>query len=163
MTREGGCVCGAVRYALLAEPMIVHACHCRDCQRVTGSAFVLNLWLERKHVASLGAEPKSILRTGGSGNEHELYFCGDCGAYVWSDYRIVPGKCLFVRAGTLDEPSGVVPDVHIFTRTKLPWVRLPEGARAFESVYKLDEVWPPAQLARLRANAASQESAKLAQ
>jgi hypothetical protein len=153
MSREGGCVCGAVRYALTAEPMIVHACHCRDCQRVTGSAFVLNLWIEAKHVELRGAQPESHLVNGGSGNPHELYFCGTCGTYVWSDYRIVPGKCLFVRAGTLDDPSAVVPDAHIFTRSKLPWVRLPEGARAFESTYKRDEVWSPESLRRLRANA----------
>jgi hypothetical protein len=50
MTREGGCSCGAVRYALTRDPMIVHACHCRDCQRVSGSVFVIDLWIERKHV-----------------------------------------------------------------------------------------------------------------
>ena len=58
-----------------------------------------------------------------------------------------------MRAGTLDDPAQVVPDVHIFTRTKLPWIRLPEGARAFESIYELDRVWPADRIARLRANA----------
>jgi hypothetical protein len=46
MDLEGGCVCGAVRYRLTAPPLIVHACHCRDCQKQTGSAFVLNMWIE---------------------------------------------------------------------------------------------------------------------
>jgi len=153
MARDGGCSCGAVRYALAAEPMIVHACHCRDCQRITGSAFVLNLWIEAKHVRASGAKPESFLLRGGSGNAHELFFCGRCGTTLWSDYRVVPGPCLFVRAGTLDDPSGVVPDAHIFTRSKLPWVRLPEGARAFETRYPLAEVWAPESLRRLRANA----------
>jgi len=56
-----------------------------------------------------------------------------------------------VRAGTLDGPTTVVPDIHIFTRTKLPWIELPAGARAVESIYKLDDVWPADKLARLRA------------
>ena len=152
MTLEGGCSCGAIRYRLTRDPMIVHACHCRDCQRVTGTAFVMNLWIERKYVEATGPKPKSFVRPGGSGSEHELYFCDTCGTYLWSDYRIVPTPCLFVRAGTLDDPSDVVPDIHIFTRTKLPWVRLPEGARAVESIYQLDDVWPPEMLKRLRTN-----------
>ncbi len=152
MNPTGGCTCGAIRYELTAEPLIVHACHCRDCQRITGSAFVLNLWLEKKQVVAKGHAPKSLTLAGGSGKDHIVHICGRCGTYVWSDYRMVPGECWFVRAGTLDDPSAIVPDVHIFTRTKLPWVRLPERARAFASVYELRDVWPAAKLARLRAN-----------
>ena len=151
--RTGGCACGAVRYRLTRDPLIVHACHCRDCQRITGSAFVINLWIERKYVESTGAKPASFVLAGGSGKDHEVFFCAACGTYVWSDYQTISSPCLFVRAGTLDEPSGVVPDIHIFTRTKLPWVRLPEGARAVPDRYKLEEVWPPEMLQRLRTNA----------
>ena len=151
--REGGCCCGAVRYALSAEPLIVHACHCRDCQRGTGSAFVVNLWIEASCVQSRGERPLTYLARGGSGTDHEVSFCGRCGTTVWSDYRVVPGKCLFVRAGTLDDPSGVVPDVHIFTRSKLAWLELPAGARAFESRYEREKVWSAESLRRLRANA----------
>ena len=67
MSHKGGCACGAIRYELLADPMIVHACHCRDCQRITGGAFVINLWIEKKFVAAQGAEPKSFTLAGGSG------------------------------------------------------------------------------------------------
>ena len=152
MTRTGGCACGAIRYQLDADPLIVHACHCLDCQRITGSAFVMNLWIEKKFVTAKGVEPKSFTLRGGSGKDHTVYFCGDCGTYVWSDYRLVTVACWFVRAGTLDDPSAVVPDIHIFTRTKLPWLELPRGARAVESVYKLDDVWSAESLARFRAN-----------
>ena len=153
MNPEGGCSCGAIRYRLTRDPLIVHACHCRDCQRITGGAFVINLWIEQKHVEASGARPKSFVRPGGSGKEHAVYFCDTCGTFVWSDYRIVSTPCLFVRAGTLDDPSGIVPDIHIFTRSKLPWVRLPEGARAVSSIYKLEDVWPAEKIARLRSNA----------
>jgi hypothetical protein len=66
MEREGGCACGAMRYRLTAAPLIVHACHCRDCQRLTGDAFALNTWIERRFVddlLSLGAAPDSSGRS----------------------------------------------------------------------------------------------------
>ena len=150
---SGGCCCGAIRYQLGRDPLVIHACHCKDCQRITGSAFVTNLWIERKYVERSGAEPRAFLLPAGTGKGNELSFCGTCGTTLWSDYRVVPTPCLFVRAGTLDDPSWVVPDVHIYTRTKLPWVRLPEGAHAFEASYKVDDVWPPEKVTRLRTNA----------
>ena len=84
MAMQGGCACGAIRYKLAEPPLIVHACHCRDCQRITGSAFVINLWIERKFVEAAGQPPKSFKLAGGSGQAHEVFFCGDCGTYVWS-------------------------------------------------------------------------------
>ena len=150
MNLEGRCACGSIRYKLTAAPLIVHACHCRDCQRITGSAFVINIWIEREFVEARGAEPRSFKLAGGSGNPHEVFFCGQCGTYVWSRYYGAPGAALFVRAGTFDNPDAVAPDVHIFTRSKVPWLRLPEGVPAFESFYKLGEVWPAPSRERLR-------------
>jgi len=150
MSLQGGCACRGIRYELTASPLIVHACHCRDCQRITGGAFVINVWIERKFVRATGAEPKSFRLAGGSGKHHDVFFCGTCGTYVWSRYHVAPGDCLFVRAGTLDDPTAVRPDVHVFTRSKVPWLTLPEGVRAFESIYRIDRVWPAASRARLR-------------
>ncbi len=124
----GGCACGAIRYKLTASPLIVHACHCRDCQRVTGSAFVVNIWIERRFVETDSPAPKSFRLAGGSGNPHDVFFCGECGVYIWSRYHGAPGDFLFVRAG----------------------LNLPADAPAFESFYKLAEVWRPESLARLR-------------
>ena len=142
MSLQGGCACGAVRYNLAAAPLIVHACHCRDCQRITGSAFVINLWIEKRFVEAQGGELKSHRLEGGTGQPHEVFFCARCGTYLWSDYHGAPGASLFVRAGTLDNPDAVTPDVHIFTRSKLPWVILPKDARAFPTFYSIKEVWP---------------------
>jgi hypothetical protein len=147
---SGGCACGAIRYKLTASPLIVHACHCRDCQRVTGSAFVVNIWIERKFVETDSPAPKTFRLAGGSGKPHDVFFCGECGVYIWSRYHGAPGDFLFVRAGTLDNPDAVQPDVHIFTRSKLPWLNLPADRPAFESFYKLPEVWRPESLARFR-------------
>lgn len=151
---EGGCACGAIRYKLTNGPLIVHACHCRDCQRITGSAFVINLWIERKFVETGPVVPKSFRLVGGSGNPHDVFFCDQCGTYLWSRYHGAPGDPLFVRAGTLDHPEAVEPDVHIFTRSKLAWLNLPADARAYKSFYKIDEVWPAASKERLRRNRA---------
>lgn len=154
MNLRGGCACGNIRYQLTSSPLIVHACHCRDCQRITGSAFVINIWMEKKFVETGPAQPNSFKLKGGSGQTHEVFFCGQCGVYVWSRYHGAPGDALFVRAGTLDNPDAVTPDVHIFTRSKLPWLNLPAGAQAFESFYKIDKVWSAESLERLRLNRA---------
>lgn len=152
MKLEGGCACGKIRYALTNSPLIVHACHCRDCQRLTGGPFVINIWIEKQFVEPGPAAPRSFRLPGGSGKHHDVFFCETCGTTLWSRYDIVPSDCLFVRAGTLDNPEAVVPDVHIFTRSKLPWVELPVGVRAFPSIYKIDEVWSAESRERLRRN-----------
>ena len=154
MKLEGGCACRAVRYQLTVSPLIVHACHCRDCQRITGSAFVINLWIERKFVELTSGVPESFRLRGGTGQYHDVFFCPACATFVWSFYHGAPGDALFVRAGTLDHPESVEPDVHIFTRSKLPWIALPPKARAFESFYEIAEVWSPESLDRLRRNSA---------
>jgi hypothetical protein len=150
--QEGGCVCGAARYKLSAPPLIVHACHCRDCQRLTGTAFVTNIWIEKRFVESNDAPLQSIIVTAGSGRPHEIFRCAKCGTALWSKYHAAPADTVLLRAGTLDEPGLVTPDVHIFTRSKMPWLPLPAEARSFEAFYRLAEVWPAESQERLRRN-----------
>ena len=105
---EGGCACGAIRYKLTATPLIVHACHCRDCQRLTGSAFVTNIWIERKFVEAIGPEPKSFRLAGGSGQHHDVFFCGDCGTYVGAAITARPatfGSCAPARSTLRKRPG----------------------------------------------------------
>jgi hypothetical protein len=147
---EGGCACGAVRYRLTAAPMFVHCCHCRDCQRQTGSAFVLNALIETDRIAMLAGAPVPVRVPTDSGAPHDIYRCPACQTALWSDYGGRPAL-RFVRVGTLDEPAAVTPDVHIYTRSKLPWIALPTGAPAFEEYYDMQAVWPAASLARRRA------------
>jgi hypothetical protein len=156
MELGGGCAYGAVRYRLTAPPLIVHACHCRDCQKLTGSAFVLNMWIEKNCVEADHSLPKSAMLTAGSGKPHEVFFCGNCATRLWSKYHRAPGDALFVRVGTLDHPERVEPDVHIFARSKWPWLELPPDKPAFEAFYKIPEVWPAASQERLRRNIAGQ-------
>jgi hypothetical protein len=85
-----------------------------------------------------------------------VFSCGNCNTRLWSKYHAAPGDTLLVRVGTLDHPETVEPDVHIFTRSKLPWLPLPPDKLAFEAFYKLQEVWPASSQERLRRNIAGQ-------
>ena len=149
-TFEGGCACGAVRYRLLSAPMFVHCCHCRDCQRQTGSAFVINALIETDRIALLSGSPEAAAVPTDSGRPHDIYRCPRCRTAMWSDYGR-RAKLRFVRAGTLDDAAALAPDVHIYTRTKLPWVALPAGVPAFEAYYDSSKLWPAASLERRRA------------
>jgi hypothetical protein len=146
---EGGCACGVVRYRLTSEPMFVHCCHCLNCQRQTGSAFVINLLIEADRVELLSREPEPLDVPRDDGSTQRIHRCPDCQVAVYSEYG--RPEVRFVRGGTLDEPSSVAPDVHIFTRSKLPWVTLPEDVPAVEVYYDSKALWPAESLERLRA------------
>src|SRR5882672_8500610 len=112
---RGGCSCGKVRYQLLAAPMFVHCCHCTDCQRHTGSAFVINALIETSRIELVAGAPEPVSMPTESGRPHDIYRCPACKVAVWSDYGRRPGV-RFVRVGTLDQPHTIAPDVHIYTR-----------------------------------------------
>jgi hypothetical protein len=147
--REGGCACGAVRYRLTSEPLLTHCCHCLNCQRQTGSAFVINLLIEADRVVLLAGAPEPVDAPREDGSKQRIFRCPGCQVAVFSEYGR-PGV-RFVRAGTLDEPSSITPDVHIFTRSKLPWITLPDSVPAFDVYYDSKALWPAASLERLEA------------
>jgi hypothetical protein len=117
--QDGGCACGAVRYRLKSKPMFVHCCHCLDCQRQTGTAFVLNALIEADRIDMLVGEARPIAVPTDSGKSHRIFRCPSCQTAVWSEYGGVE-KIRFVRIGTLDQPSALQPDVHIYVRSKVP-------------------------------------------
>jgi len=127
--------------------MIVHCCHCTMCQRQRGGPFAVNALIEADRVELLQGELARHTLPTESGRPLDDYVCAACGTSVWCDYgrREV---LLFVRVGTLDVPAALPPDVHIFTRSKLPWVALPAGARAFEVYYDMAREWTPESWAR---------------
>jgi hypothetical protein len=147
---EGGCACGAVRYRLVAEPLVVHCCHCLNCQRQTGSAFVINVLIEADRVEVVSGEPQPVdVPRDDPKSIQRIYRCPSCQTAVFSEYG---GPAIwFVRGGTLDEPSRVEPDVHIYTKSKLPWVTLPDSAPAFAAFYDVKKVWPAETLDRFKA------------
>jgi hypothetical protein len=146
---EGGCACGEVRYRLTSEPLFIHCCHCLNCQRQTGSAFVINLLIEADRVELLAGEPTPVDVPRSAGKKQRIFRCPVCQVAVFSRYT--RAGIWFVRGGTLDDPSAVTPDVHIFTRSKLPWVTLPDSVPAFTTYYDTKKLWPAASLERLEA------------
>ena len=145
----GGCACGAVRYRLASEPLIVHCCHCLNCQCQTGGAFVINVLIESDRVELVAEIPKPVDAPRDEGDAQTIHRCPHCQVAVFSTYGH-PG-IWFVRGGTFDDPSAIEPDIHIYTRSKLPWVTLPEGVPAFEAFYDLKTLWPAPSLERLAA------------
>ena len=157
---EGGCACRAVRYRLLSRPMLVHCCHCRWCQRETGSAFVLNALIEADRVEMLAGAPDAILTPSESGKGQKIARCPACRVALWSNYPGMGDGVRFVRIGTLDEPDTLPPDVHIFTASKQPWVILPPQTPAFAEFYSVKDQWPAESLARLREARAKHAAAR---
>lgn len=135
MTHEGGCGCGNIRYRLESDPIVVHCCHCRWCQRESGAAFALNAVIEADQVTLLGEAPERIETPSDSGKGQAIFRCASCKIAVWSHYAGAGEQANFIRVGTLDNPDACPPDVHIFTRSKQHWVVLPDEAERFEILY----------------------------
>lgn len=145
---EGGCSCKAIRYRMETVPLFVHCCHCRWCQRESGSAFALNAMIESDRVTHLAGEPGIIDTPSGSGRGQKIARCPTCRVALWSHYSGSGPFTRFVRVGTLDTPDRLPPDVHIFTASRQPWVVLPAGTPTFEGFYDMAKLWPPESLAR---------------
>ena len=145
---EGGCTCRQVRYRLTSKPMFVHCCHCRWCQRETGTAFALNAMIEADRVETLAGNVEIVNTPSNSGKGQKIARCPNCRIAVWSNYSGAGDAVRFVRVGTLDEPDRLPPDVHIFTMSKQPWVALPAGTPAVPEFYDLEKTWPKESLER---------------
>lgn len=150
---EGGCTCGEVRYEVLSNPLVVHCCHCRWCQRQTGTAFALNALFEAEYVRVTKGEVEILPVLSPSGRGQTIARCQSCRIAVWSNYFMggLRDYIRFVRVGTLDDPDSMPPDVHIYTCSKQPWVRLPEDATVVDQFYKYEDVWAADSLARREA------------
>lgn len=148
---EGGCTCGEVRYRMIGSPLFVHCCHCTKCQTESGSAFALNAMIETDRVETIAGAPEPTLTPTESENPQQVWRCSRCKVALWSHYAAAGDLVSFVRIGTLDNASAMQPDIHIYTRSKLAWVRLPEGCLAVEAYYNRNACWPEASLTRLEA------------
>jgi hypothetical protein len=145
---EGGCTCRRVRYRMITKPLFVHCCHCRWCQRETGSAFALNAMIEADRVQLLEGEVAVIDTPSLSGKGHRISRCPMCEIALWSNYAGAGDAIRFVRVGTLDEPENFPPDIHIYTASKQPWLTLPSRTPAEAEYYRASERWPAESLER---------------
>jgi hypothetical protein len=150
-THQGGCGCGALRYQVRGEPIYVNNCHCRQCQRQTGSTSVVNAFFEAERLTVTSGETTRNIFVAGSGGDHQVIRCAACGTAIWSFYPRLGELGLGLRVGTLDEPDALRPDAVIFTQEAMSWVTLPEGIPHFVTTYDPSELLPAGRLARLRA------------
>lgn len=148
---EGGCTCRSVRYRLTSAPLFVHCCHCRWCQRETGSAFALNAMIEADRVVLRAGPPELVPTPSNSGKGQKIARCPTCRVALWSNYAGAGDAVRFVRIGTLDEPDRLPPDIHIFTMSKQPWVILPPDKPAVPEYYDRRQHWSADSLERMRA------------
>lgn len=148
---DGGCTCRFVRYRLTREPLFVHCCHCRWCQRETGASFALNAMIEADRVVLLAGDVEVVDTPSNSGKGQKIARCPKCRIAVLSTYAGAGDAIRFVRVGTLDDPDRFPPDIHIFTASKQPWVVLPSGTPAVPEYYRRSQHWPTASLERREA------------
>ncbi|KAK2762153.1 hypothetical protein FQN54_001161 [Arachnomyces sp. PD_36] len=150
---QGGCTCGHIRYKLTSAPLFVHCCHCTTCQTETGTGFALNAIIETSATVLLSGTPTAIATPSESGMGQLISRCPQCHVAVWSNYGGAGPFMNFIRVGTLDPEArrGILPDVHIYTKSKLPWVVIPEGAKKFEEFYDAKEQWPEESLSKMAA------------
>src|SRR5262249_19124332 len=115
----GGCMCGAVRYECSATPALAVNCHCRDCQRVTGSAYSPMLFVPHSAVTITGKVQYYDVK-GESGNRVRRGFCPTCGARLLGQPVVLP-DLVGIRVGSLDDPSGYQPEMDVYTASAQPW------------------------------------------
>ena len=129
--------------------MFIHCCHCLNCQRQTGSAFVINLLIEADRLEVLAGTPQPIDTPRDDGAVQRIFRCQHCQVAVFSEYG--RSELRYVRGGTIDDPIDITPDVHIYMRSKVEWVTVPAATPAFEEYYATDQVWPAESIGRLEA------------
>jgi len=123
MTRTGQCFCGAVKYVVTGEPLNVRACHCQDCQRLTGSAFFVRAAFPKKSVTITGS-----LAEFPSSDDVIRKFCPRCGSQIFAERRSHP-DVITIALGSFDNLDGIQPSEHIWTSDKQAWVAIPVDAK----------------------------------
>jgi hypothetical protein len=131
-----------------SRPLFVHCCHCSWCQRETGASFALNAMIESDRVTRLHGNPELVDTPSNSGKGQRVARCPSCQVAVWSHYAGSGDALRFVRVGTLDKAGHVPPDIHIFTSTKQPWIRLSDDIPAVAEYYSSKLYWPAESLER---------------
>jgi hypothetical protein len=131
-TITGGCLCGAVRYEFSGEVGPAGYCHCEDCRRTSGSAFGVSVKVAANGFRFTRGTAKSFTKRGDSGRSVTRRFCGDCGSPLCTMPPLHP-DVVFIKAGSLDDPSVVVANRQAWTRSRVPWSEIPSGLLAYET------------------------------
>ena len=129
--RTGGCQCGEVRYRISGEPVVLAICHCKECQRASGSAFGMSLVTRKEHFVLERGVLKSFSRVADSGRTLICSFCPTCGTRIHHEPQYL-ANVYNVRAGTLDDTSLLQPGLQAWTVSKQRWLELPQPALIYE-------------------------------
>lgn len=127
----GGCQCGSLRYTLDAEPNWLVACHCKECQRQSGSAFGMSMQVKRSSLTVTGPT-KGFTRVTDTGNVNTGVFCPDCGVRIYH----MPGYAddvVVLKPGTLDDTSWLRPSRFVWMKSAQGWVPVPDGVKTMET------------------------------
>lgn len=119
----GGCLCGGIRYQYEGEIGPANYCHCEDCRRSTGSAFNIGVRVAGSGFRILQGKPKGFTKSGDRGNALTRHFCPECGSSLYTSSPRHP-VFMYIKAGTLDNPSIVKPSHQIWVQSKVPWATI---------------------------------------
>jgi hypothetical protein len=122
-TITGGCLCGAVRYAHDGPIGAANCCHCEDCRRCTGGPFGISIRMEAARFRILSGSPRGFTKTADSGRSLTRHFCPDCGSPIYTTADQHAGH-VYVKAGSLDDPTLVRVDRQAWTDRRVPWAIL---------------------------------------
>ena len=147
---KGSCGCGQVNYSIADKPIFTQACHCKDCKKSTGSSFVIHSTVHEDDLTINGKVDSTELSTG-SGAGRRVYFCTNCGTYLYCKYNIVGAqRIVAIRSKTLNNPDQFPPEAHIFVKDKDQWINLKGIKNCFDTMYDREEVWSEKSLKRLK-------------
>jgi hypothetical protein len=130
---EGGCQCGSIRYRINASPHILYTCHCTDCQKQSSSAFGMSLIVDAQAVEFVSGvtDLKFWDTRGGDGILKRCAFCPNCGTRLY--HASEDDQQISIKAGSLDDTSGLIPIAHIWLRSAQPWIEFdPDKYHCFE-------------------------------
>ncbi len=139
---SGGCLCGAVRFRVTAEPVATYYCHCRMCRRATGAPVYAGATVPIEGFAFTKGEP-AFYQSSAIGVR---LFCGTCGGYLGARHPVDPKLMDFNLAG-LDDPEAIKPNCHVWTSSRIGWFEVADSLpRHAELSPDLESLWelPPA-------------------
>ena len=128
---SGGCLCGAVRYEVEGRPLVVAHCHCKDCQRGSGTGHSTGAMFPADKMRLMGQVTEFKVKSD-NGNEVTRVFCPACGSPILGRNSGMEGY-LTIALGTVDDSSGFEPQVVVFARNRKPWDIMDESLPTFEA------------------------------
>ncbi len=131
MVRSGGCSCGAVRYETVGDPTKVLVCHCKQCQRRTGSAFGVGCYFPKKKVKVVQGSLSSFQRSSDSGRWFKSQFCPICGSTVLFQLELLPDE-IGIAGGMFDDTDWLDPKLHFWAASAQKWFHFPEDVKIIQ-------------------------------